>query len=130
MGYRSDIRIVMYKEDYNRFIERAKENLKELTDDENILNDSILTHIDIYTDINTEYYKNQVYFGWNYLKWYEGYPEIEAVNKALEELEENGKGYVFERLGEDYNDYEEIDRNINYELYYPQLIRQFDDNNI
>lgn len=134
MGYLSDVRIVMKKEDYKEFIEKAKENLKVIVGKEKIeeiLNDNIIDDIDILKEINNEYYQHQVYFGWNGVKWDETYYEVRAINQALAELfEKENKGFIFCRCGEDYEDYEEIDNSINYDLYYPQLVRYFDDDNI
>ena len=96
--------------------------LKEHNEDYNLLEEC---------DIRQEG-KNQVYFGWNYLKWYEGsYKEVDAIMEGLNYLGENEYSYRYSRIGESYDDYEEqyYDGNKEKENYleYPNLIREFDD---
>lgn len=122
MGYRSDIRIVTSKEGYEKLKEFVTNYLKEHNEDYNLLEEC---------DIRQEG-KNQVYFGWNYLKWYEGsYKEVDAIMEGLNYLGENEYLYRYSRIGESYDDYEEqyYDGNKEKENYleYPNLIREFDD---
>lgn len=98
MGYRSDIRIVTSKEGYEKLKEFVTNYLKEHNEDYNLLEEC---------DIRQEG-KNQVYFGWNYLKWYEGsYKEVDAIMEGLNYLGENEYSYRYSRIGESYDDYEE-----------------------
>ena len=122
MGYRSDIRIVTSKEGYEKLKEFVTNYLKEHNEDYNLLEEC---------DIRQEG-KNQVYFGWNYLKWYEGsYKEVDAIMEGLNYLGENEYSYRYSRIGESYDDYEEqyYDGNKEKENYleYPNLIRELDD---
>ena len=122
MGYRSDIRIVTSKEGYEKLKEFVTNYLKEHNEDYNLLEEC---------DIRQEG-KNQVYFGWNYLKWYEGsYKEVDAIMEGLNYLGENEYSYRYSRIGESYDDYEEqyYDGNKEKENYleYPNFIREFDD---
>ena len=72
-----------------------------------------------------------VYFGWNYLKWYEGYDSVDAIVDGLNHLKENNMSYRFARLGESYDDYEEesfeSDLEEEQDLDYPSMLREFDD---
>ena len=64
------------------------------------------THMDYF---NKDQYG--VYFGWDSIRWYDQfYPEIMAIVYALEQLEKSGIEYQFLRIGENYNDIEEIYR--------------------
>ena len=76
--------------------------------------------------------EKQVYFGWDSLKWDEGYyREVDAIMEALRYLSENGYSYRYSRMGEDYEDYEEQynngEKDNEEDLEFPCLIRQFDD---
>lgn len=124
MGYRSDIRIVTSKEGFEKlrefvikYLEKEKIDIKEF----NLLD---------YLDVKSEG-KNQCYFGWNYVKWYENdYKEVDAIMEGLEYLENNNFSYRYIRIGEDKEDYDEKyydgDKE-NIYLEYPNLIREFDD---
>lgn len=67
---------------------------------------------------------------WDWVKWYGIYEEVQAIEKALNELdkleakEESGEyGYKFLRLGENDDDIESRENNWDLELY---IIRQID----
>lgn len=60
---------------------------------------------------------------WDWCKWYEEYPEIEAVVNVLNKLDDehdpsskDGLGYKFLRSGEDYSDIEERSNDNDYDL--------------
>jgi hypothetical protein len=44
---------------------------------------------------------------WEYLKWYDGYEDVDAVNAAIDEVKEE-EPLHFIRIGEDMTDIEEI----------------------
>ena len=62
---------------------------------------------------------DMVYFGWDYLKWYEDYEDVTFIENFVCNLEY----YAFSRLGEDYGDIEERCEGFDYIGF----IRQFDD---
>ena len=74
--------------------------------------------------------KRGYYFGWDWVKWYDGYTDVDAIMNGLEHLQKNNLSYRFARIGEDYGDYEELsydstmDKN---RLNYPSVVRDFDD---
>ena len=140
MGYRSDVRIVMSKNGFKEFKKQVKNHIRNYKR-RNIVKGSVSDEYNsVYNlldnvDISKEYVddKNKIYFGWDYLKWYDGYEEVDAIMDSLSKLEDKGYGYSFARLGESQSDYEELyanptfKDNINY-LDMPPLIREFDDN--
>lgn len=124
MGYRSDIRIVTSKKGFDKLKEYVSDYLKKEKKDDsyNLLND-----FTVYKEN-----KYQVYFGWNYLKWYEGsYADVDAIMIGLDKLAENDYSYRYARLGEEYDDYEEqyheSDNEDEQDIEYPNMIREFDD---
>lgn len=118
MGYCSDIRIVIKKKDYPKFSKYVEDYIAEKQAQYNLME-----HIDV-----KEEGTQTIYIGWNYLKWYEEYPEVQAVYEAFNKFRDEGLSFTFARIGEDYADYEED--NNNYDLPFPQLTRCFDDTQI
>ena len=99
MGYRSNIRAILRKEDFKKL----KEEMANFTyADPNhhcvLFNDDFIKII----DENEEYIK----FGWEDLKWYyPEYPEVKAIQDFITECDE----YFFLRVGEEIGDIEEHD---------------------
>lgn len=125
MGYRSDIRIITSKDGFEILKEFIKGYLKDNKEDYNLLEEC---------DIKEEG-KEQCYFGWNYVKWYEhDYPEVIAIMEGLNHLGENEYSYRYMRIGESYDDIEEQsydgEKDENIYLEYPNMLREFDDNYI
>lgn len=137
MGYRSDVRIMTTKKGYDELKKYVEEhiskykgkNLKEGTVAEYMDYDyNLLNHTDISCLSSDE---SEMYFGWNYLKWYDGYEDVDAIMDGLNHLEQNNFSYRYARMGESYDDYEEqyYESEIDEEkdLEYPNMIREFDD---
>lgn len=124
MGYRSDVRIITSKNGFEKLKEFIDKYLKENSGDE--IEDNLLDICDIKQEG-----KEQIYFGWNCIKWYDEYTDVEAIMKGLECLEEKEYSYRYMIIGENYDDIEERyydgkkDEEIN--LEYPCMIREFDD---
>lgn len=118
MGYRSDVRIVIKKKDYPKFNKYVEDYIAEKQAQYNLME-----HIDV-----KEEGTQTIYIGWNYLKWYKEYPEVQAVHEALNKFNDEGLSFTFARMGEDYEDFE-VDNN-NYDLPFPQLMQYFDDTQI
>lgn len=117
MGYRSDVRIIMKKKDYPKFSKYVEDYIAEKQAQYNLME-----HIDV-----KEEGTQTIYIGWDYLKWYKEYPEVQAVHNALNKFRNEGLSFTFARMGDNYDDYEE-DYNNN-DLSFPQLTRFFDDDN-
>ena len=138
MGYRSDVRIIVSKNGYKELQKYVDEHIKNYKIN-NIMPGSVAAESDYdYNLLNqldvskASSDGKQIYLGWNYLKWYDGYEDVDAVMDSLSKLEDNGYGYSFARLGENFDDYEEqcadctIKDNIGF-LDYPSVSRYFDD---
>ena len=120
MGYRSDVRIITtmngYKELKNFVDSYCKEkkcyNLLEALD------------VDKLTDTSDKL------IGWDYVKWYDDiYDDVIAINEGLSHIANLGYAYNFSRIGEDFDDYEEIEKSDTYGNYVSCICitRCFDD---
>lgn len=73
---------------------------------------------------------------WNDQKWYSDFPEVQAVQAGLKELEETNYAYSYCRLGEELGDVETAyhhstrENEPNPENYMPGIYQHFDDKNI
>ena len=105
MGYRSDIRIRLTKEDFNKLVEEFDKELIQTKK----LELNLFEHLDIYKkEEDYEYYtqdenhewithkENCVYFGWDCVKWYDDYEDVEFINNFIF----NCKQYAFIKIGE------------------------------
>jgi hypothetical protein len=54
-------------------------------------------------------------FYWEYTKWYDSYPEVKAVERLLDMLQDNDYGFI--RLGEEYGDIERKGYPDYYDMY-------------
>lgn len=110
MGYRSDVRIIMSKNGFEQFKKNIQEHVNKYKSNlpENAISRDF--HYDMLKDLdissNLDDMDEQVYLGWNYVKWYDGYEEVDAIMDSLDKLEEQGFGYNFARIGEEYSDIE------------------------
>lgn len=139
MGYRSSVRIVMSKNGYSEFQKYVEDHNKEYVD-KNISKDSIIYSLGHdfnllhRLNINKESNKdNLIYIGWDEIKWYDGFEEVDSIMDSLNKLKKNGYGFSFSRLGESVDDYEEISADYSKKdevksIKEPVLVREFDDN--
>lgn len=123
MGYRSNVRIITTKNGYdelNKYINDYSKNFNK----DNFYN--LLSNTSICEKTEKGYY-----LGWDWVKWYEEYNDVSAIMNGLKHLQDKNISYRFARIGEDNNDYEEMNYNSNSEkeqgLDYPSCIREFDD---
>ncbi len=122
MGYRSDVRIITSKKGFNELNKYVKEYLKNLNhEDYNLLDDLKFKAENDYS----------VYFGWNWVKWYQGYESVDAIESGLQHLKDKDMSFRFARIGESYDDYEEdsyeSENEEEQDLDYPSMLREFDD---
>ena len=105
MGYRSDIRIRLTKKDFVRLVEEFDKELIQTKK----LDWNLFEHLDVYKkekdtiicvqnkDNDWEEKKvESVYFGWNCVKWYDGYYDVDFINDFIFNCEQ----YAFIRIGE------------------------------
>lgn len=98
MGYRSDITIIMQTKDYKAMFAKAFVECEEAF--ELLTNEDYLT-LDIVNDEITSIHFDNI-------KWYssfgnsKGYESVDFIESFLE----SGIPYAFERVGEEYPDYE------------------------
>lgn len=126
MGYRSDTRIIVSKEGFERLKEFSNNYMENVGEKDYDLMEQIEVR-----KVNDF----EVYFGWNYLKWYafsDCYKDITAIEEGLSWLANHDYSYRFARIGESYDDYEERsfdseEREKDIILDYPCLQRYFDD---
>lgn len=122
MGYRSDVRIIVSKEGYKELNDYVNKYLKNK-------NFPYQENIFLHPDVKL-LGDDSIYLGWNYLKWYNGYHEIDAVMNGLEHLKKKDLSYIYARIGEDFTDFEEDNYDsvkTNEDLVYPAMERYFDD---
>lgn len=117
MGYLSNVRITTSCEGYKELEAFVSKGSSEFI--ANLLEDGIP---DIF-----EVGNNEVYFGWDSIKWYEQFDDIKLIVKGLNHLERLGYSYNFIRSGEEYGDIEKVDVGGDKEgyLYCPAIV--FDD---
>lgn len=122
MGYRSDVRIITSKKGFNELNKYVKDYLSKLDHDEYNLLDNLKFKAE------NDY---SVYFGWNWVKWYQSYESVDAVESGLQHLKDKDMSFRFARIGESYDDYEEdsyeSENEEEQDLDYPSMIREFDD---
>lgn len=138
MGYRSDVRIIMSKNGFNKFKKYVEDHIRKYKLN-NIKEGSIaatynydynlLNNLDVSKASSDG---NQIYIGWDNLKWYDGYEEVDSIMDSLNKLEKNGYGYRYVRIGESFDDIEKMEADntakdgVKY-LDYPGISRGFDD---
>ena len=101
MGYRSDVRIAVSKKGYKEMLKYMEDFAKRKDLDK----DDVIDLLNC-TDISCEN-KYQKYFGWDGIKWYDGFPDIDAIIEALSHIENEGYSYNFTRIGEEFTYIEE-----------------------
>lgn len=95
LGYRSDIRILTTKKGFDV--------LKKYVD----LHTNRDRDINLFDGLHVkEEGKTNIYFGWDFLKWYPGYESVDNVMNGLNYLKELDLSYHYKRFGENYDDIE------------------------
>lgn len=121
MAYYNSIRILMSTEAFKLFKDSIEQDC--VFDDINNPLDNLNVKI-----VNKE--QGAVYFGWDDIGWfYDWYTPYNVINKNLNLLEALKYSYRLTRIGEEYDDIEEIveDGEIDSDLDFIQIIRKFDD---
>ena len=68
--------------------------------------------------------KDGLYLNWEYVKWYEGYPEVDQIEDFLSFLEEHDREdeFSFIRLGEEFGDIKTRGESDDFEFYPVQSV--------
>jgi hypothetical protein len=125
VGYRSDVRIIVSKDGYEKLKEYVKEHALQYAKEDYDYN--LLNHISVRFK---SYDDKQVLIGWNYIKWYDDmYEDVKIIMNGLDFLEENDYSYRYARIGENYDDISEHYYDSDKEGYldYPSILRCFED---
>lgn len=109
MGYRSDVRIRLTKKDYERLVKEFDEKVVKPNANEWHGYDMFGKDLNIYKELkNVSCWKvtddgddieethDCVFFGWNWIKWYDGYKEVDFIMEFIQECDQ----YAFCRIGE------------------------------
>lgn len=102
MGYMSEVRIRTTKEGYEvmkKFVENYIKEKELKGTDWNLLEHAIKTEME-----------GIITLDWNYIKWYEGidgYEDVNAIMKSLDELSDKDIDYQYMRIGEENDDIDE-----------------------
>ena len=93
MGYRSEVALTLTKQDAIRLLDEAT-NASE-TSMEFLEYSKLIKHSDEYVTLY-----------WDWVKWYDGYEDVDFVNAFCSKLLDEDRPYAFKRIGEDNEDYE------------------------
>ena len=105
MGYRSDVRIRLTERDYEKLKRKFEQEIvpsigynlfdtKHLDVCKHLENVHCWKVTDDGEDIEETH--DCVFFGWNWLKWYDGYKEVDFIMNFLQDCDH----YAFCRIGE------------------------------
>jgi len=116
MGYYSDVRIKLKKEDYDKLIEEFNRKFPDLNynlfENRNFVKENRTEKTYIGKDWSEV---PIVYFGWDSIKWYSNcydkdYDDITFIENYVKSCEH----FAFTRIGEDSGDIEILGNNLNY----------------
>ena len=92
MGYRSDVTITLYKQDFETLVRQASENTNGALD--------LIKYATLYKNEASDI----VTLFWNSVKWYDGYNDVDFIMSFIR----NGDvQYHYLRVGEESGDIEE-----------------------
>lgn len=123
MGYYNCVRILVSEEGFKNFKQQVEIAcaIREIANPMNEL------------DIQKTDRSTGVYFGWDDIKWFnDWYEPYVVVASALQSIKEHGYSYRLSRIGEEFDDIEEIvfDGELAEDLDYISIVREFDDERI
>ena len=117
MGYRSDVAIVLYKEDFDELCKRIARS------EDNTIKD-LFESADINLDGDEHSLESIVTIFFYDVKWYD---EFKDVDFLMDFLHESGRRYSFKRIGEDLTDIDEEWGDSDYDLgEVVSIVRRFD----
>lgn len=93
MGYSSEVALTLHKSDMIDLFSKAKEAGEGIY--EFLGCAKLIKHTEEYASLY-----------WDWVKWYDGYTEVDFVTNFYNQLLDDNKDYSFKRIGEDNEDYE------------------------
>lgn len=99
MGYHSNVVLILSKE--AKELLHAKVDVLPQEAQEKIIR--VFSH----ADKHFVHESGAELFHWSWGKWYRNYPEIDFIERFLDELEDRDKEFGFMRIGEDLGDIEQ-----------------------
>ena len=99
MGYRSEVRIATTEEGYGEFLKACDAKNAALGVERPLIGTGIEPD-------SCERERGCVLFGWDEVKWYDLYADVQAVEQAIAEMDERDIPCRFVRVGEDWDDIE------------------------
>lgn len=91
MGYRSQVIVAFTDEEFKELLHSCDDGAA----------------INILEGANIHHAKGWILLNYDWVKWYDGFPEVDAVNKYINKLQDEDKEtYEFHRMGENYEDYD------------------------
>lgn len=101
MGYRSDVAITLYEEDFETLIKKASEECKDVLE--------LIGYATLYKNDSN----NSVSLTWSSIKWYDGFEDIDYI---MHFIRSEDRQYQFKRIGEELGDIETECNDDNWEL--------------
>lgn len=102
MGYRSDVSITMYQEDFDAMVQRASSENEEAL--------SLIKYATLFQDAKNK----TVTMFWNCVKWYDNFEDVGFIESFIKK---EGVQYRFIRVGEEMGDIEEESNDDDWALY-------------
>lgn len=102
MGYRSDVSITMYQEDFDAMVKSAASENEEAL--------SLIKYATLFQDVKN---KTRTMF-WNCVKWYDDFEDVGFIESFIEKEDVQ---YRFIRVGEEMGDVEEKFNDNDWALY-------------
>ena len=107
MGYRSDVRVLTDSEGF----EKMQDIAWKLAEERNLDKSSVLfPEFGEDSSRRYNYYDAQesyLCFGFDFVKWYDGYEDVDLFMDVLKVANKDGVDWQFMRVGEEYDDVEE-----------------------
>ena len=121
MGYRSDVAYSTTKEGFDFFLERVRQHNADSGIDYPLIRfDDAGEPTGLFFTVHDSS-EFGVVFGFDNVKWYESYVDVQIIEESVNELDAAGYPWMFVRIGEDNDDDEIVTGNDPYGTEIPRL---------